>query len=187
MEERELISKLQKGDETAFRWLVEEYRNRVYSTALNILQNREEAEDAAKECFIQVYTAIKQFKGDSKLSTWIYRIAVHKSLEKLRKSKLNHKLLHWLPWWMPDEKKQSAAGFMNPGISFENKEKASKLFKAIDALPENQKMAFVLVRMEGFKHEEAGEIMKLSIKAVESLLSRARENLKKKLDSFYHL
>ena len=186
MEEQELINKLRKGDETAFRLLVEEYRNKVYSTALNILHNREEAEDAAQECFMQVYTGIQHFKGDSKLSTWIYRIVVYKSLEKLRKSKLNQKLLQWLPWWMPDEKKQSTAGFMNPGTSFENKEKASKLFKAIDALPANQKMAFVLVRMEGFKHEEAGEIMKLSIKAVESLLSRARENLKKKLESFYH-
>ena len=186
MEERELISNLQKGDETAFSCLVAAYRNRVYSTALNILQNREEAEDAAQECFIQVYNGIHHFKGDSKLSTWIYRIAVHKSLEKLRKNKLNRKLLDWLPWWMPDEKKKSNAGFMNPGISFENKEKAQHLFKAIESLPEKQKMAFVLVRMEGFRHEEVSEIMQLSIKAVESLLSRAKENLKRKLETIYH-
>jgi len=75
---------------------------------------------------------------------------------------------------------------MNPGISTENKEKASILFKAIDTLPERQKIAFTLLKVQGMKYEEVCDIMQLGVKAVESLISRARENLKKELDHYYN-
>jgi RNA polymerase sigma factor (sigma-70 family) len=185
LNEQELIQQLRQKDEQAFRWLVDNYRNRVFHTVLNILQDDKEAEDAAQETFIQVFESINTFKAESSLSTWIYRIAVHKALDKIRRRKTRQRLHQILPWWMPDEKKSSDEMFQHPGIAAENKEKAAILFKAIESLPEKQKLAFTLIKVQGMNYEEACEVMQQNIKAVESLISRAKVNLQKQLEHFY--
>lgn len=185
MNEQELIQQLKQGNEPAFRWLVENYRNRIFHTALNILQDNKEAEDAAQETFIQVFESVKTFKEESSLSTWIYRIATRKALDKIRRRKTRQKLHKILPWWMPEEKKSSNALFEHPGIAAENKEKAAILFKAIESLPDKQKLAFTLIKVQGMNYEEACEVMQQSIKAVESLISRAKVNLQKQLEKYY--
>ena len=182
---KELIVRLKLGEESAFKVLVENYQDRVYYSVLNILQNADDAEEAAQETFIQVFESIKSFKEESSLGTWIYRIGVRKALEKIRKQKTRQRINSIIPWWMPSEAKSVNAAYLNPGINSENKEKATILFKAISELPNNQRVAFTLIRVQGMKHEEASEIMQLSIKAIESLLSRAKENLKNKL-KYYH-
>ncbi|MFZ4771025.1 MAG: RNA polymerase sigma factor [Ferruginibacter sp.] len=186
MNEQELIHELRQANEAAFRKLVEDYRNRVFSTVLNILQNNEEAEDAAQEIFIQVFESIHSFKGESSLSTWIYRIAVRKALEKIRKKNRRQRLYKILPWWMPEEKKSSEALFLHPGLAAEQKEKAAILFGAIKSLPEKQQLAFTLLKVQGMNYEEACAIMQLSVKAVESLMSRAKVNLQKQLEHYYN-
>lgn len=185
MSEKELIQQLRQGNEPAFRWLVDNYRNRVFSTVLNILQDSKEAEDAAQETFIQVFESVNSFKEESSLSTWIYRIAVRKALDKIRRRKTRQKLHKLLPWWMPDEKRSTDESFLHPGIVAENKEKAAVLFKAIESLPEKQKLAFTLIKVQGMNYEEACEIMQQNIKAVESLISRAKVNLQKQLEVYY--
>ena len=186
MNENELISRLKLGEEPAFKILVETYQDRVYSSVLSILQNIAEAEDAAQETFIQVFESIHSFKEESTLATWVYRIAVRKSLEKIRKQKNRQRLHSIVPWWMPNEAKSIDAAYLNPGINSEHKEKATIILKAISELPNNQRVAFTLIRVQGMKHEEASEIMQLSIKAIESLLSRAKENLKNKLKHYHN-
>ena len=185
MNEKELILNLKQGDEAAFKVLVEKYQDRVYFSVLNILHNADEAEDTAQETFIQVYESISGFKEESSLATWLYRIAIRKALEKIRKQKTRQRLHSMIPWWMPSESKSVDAAYLNPAIGNENKEKAAIIFKAISELPNNQRIAFTLIRVQGMKHEEASEIMELSIKAIESLLSRAKENLKNKLKYYY--
>ncbi|MFN5930647.1 MAG: RNA polymerase sigma factor, partial [Sphingobacteriales bacterium] len=86
-EEAELIDLLKKGDDGAFKRIVESKKDLVYNTALGLLQNVEDAEDIAQEVFIKVYESIHQFKGESAFSTWLYRIAVTKSLELIRSRK----------------------------------------------------------------------------------------------------
>ena len=184
--EKELIASLKQGEASAFKVLVENYQDRVYYSVLNILHNGVEAEDTAQETFIQVYESISGFKEESSLATWIYRIAIRKALEKIRKQKNRQRLHSIVPWWMPSEEKSVDAAYLNPGINNENKEKATLIFKAISELPHNQRVAFTLIRVQGMKHEEVSEIMQLSIKAVESLLSRAKENLKNKLKHYYN-
>lgn len=184
MNEQELIQRLRQQDEPAFRWVVEQYRNRVYHTALNIVQNPAEAEDAAQETFIQVFESIDRFRQDASLSTWIYRIAVRKALDKLRRQKTRQRLQQFIPWWMPEESK-SAGEFHHPGIEAEHKEKSAILFKAIQSLPEKQRLAFTLIKVQGMSYEEATEIMQQHIKALESLISRAKANLQKKLEHYY--
>ncbi|MHA8050497.1 RNA polymerase sigma factor [Aquirufa sp. ROCK-SH2] len=168
-------------DEVAFRDLVKNHQNRIFHHAMQILRNREEAEDVCQETFVQVFESIKSFKGDSSLSTWIIRIVIHKSLEKIRKQKRRQRLLEFLPWWMPNETNSMHATELNPGIQLENKEKAIALYQAIDKLSPNQRVAFTLIKIDEMPYSEASDVMNLSIKAVESLVSRAKENIKKQL------
>jgi len=186
LNEKELIQQLRQGNEPAFRWLVENYRNRVFHTVLNILQDSKEAEDAAQETFIQVFESVKSFKEESSISTWIYRIATRKALDKIRRRKTRQKLHKLLPWWMPEEKKSNEGSFHHPGILAENKEKAAVLFRAIESLPEKQKLAFTLIKVQGMNYEEACAIMQQNIKAVESLISRAKLNLQRELEQYYN-
>jgi RNA polymerase sigma-70 factor (ECF subfamily) len=183
--EQELIHQLKQGDEPAFRWLVENYRNRVFASVLNILQDTKEAEDAAQETFIQAYESIGAFKEEATLATWIYRIAVRKALDKLRRRKRRQRLHTILPWWMPEESKHKNEAFEHPGVLVENKEKAAILFKAITALPEKQRLAFTLIKVQGMSYEDTCAIMEQSVKAVESLVSRAKANLQNSLANYY--
>ena len=87
MLEKELLEKLKNADEAAFRFLVEKYQDKVFNTCLGFLRNVEEAEDLTQEVFIEVYESIVSFRGDAKVATFLYRIAVNKSLDYLRKKK----------------------------------------------------------------------------------------------------
>jgi len=87
LNELELIQRLRTGDEAAFKFLVENYQDRVFNTAIGIVQNAEDAEDVAQEVFIQVFRSIHSFKAESKLSTWIYRITTTRALDHLRNRK----------------------------------------------------------------------------------------------------
>ncbi len=185
MTEQELIQQLRHKDEQAFRWLVENYRNRVFNTILNITRDNSDAEDAAQEVFIQVYESIATFREESGLSTWIYKIAVRKAIDKTRRKKRISTLQQLVPWWMPDEKKSLSNDFHHPGIALEHKEKAVVLFSAINRLPESQKIAFTLIKVQDMSYEEASNILGQSIKAVESLISRAKVNLQKHLEKYY--
>lgn len=185
MNEHELIQRLRQRDEPAFRWLVEHYRNKVFHTILNIVQDTAEAEDAAQETFIQVVESIDRFRQESSLSTWLYRIAVRKALDKTRRKKIRQRLQAVIPGWMPDEKKSGTGEFHHPGISLEQKEKAAVLFRAVQSLPEKQRVAFTLIKIQGLSYEEAMAILQQNIKAVESLVSRAKANLQKRLEQYY--
>ena len=183
MNEQELIQGLRNGEEAAFKYLVDTYQDRVYNTALGIVHNAEDAEDVAQEVFIQVYRSIHSFKGESKLTTWLYRIATTRALDLLRsrKSKKRFGLLQRL-FGDNNEPVYEIPDFNHPGVALERKENAAKLFKAISQLPENQKMAFTLHKIEDLSYQEISEVMKTSLPAVESLMHRAKQNLKKILE-----
>ena len=183
MTEQELIKGLQNGDETAFRYLVDDYQDRVYNTALGILQNAEDAEDVAQEVFIQVYRSIQSFKGESKLSTWLYRIATTRALDLIR-SKKSKKRFGFMQKLFGDsnEPLMEIPDFHHPGIKLDQKESSAKLFKAISELPENQRIAFTLHKIEDLSYHEISEVMRTTVPAVESLMHRAKQNLRKSLE-----
>ncbi len=180
MNEHELIQQLRHGDEAAFKWLVDNFQDKVYNTALGLVQNEKDAEDVAQEVFIQVFRSIKNFKEESKLSTWLYRIAVGKALDLIRskKSKKRFGLMHRLTG-EENEPVRDIPDFHHPGIVLEKKENAARLFKAIRQLPENQKTAFVLHKLENLSYEEISRVLHTSLPAVESLMHRAKINLQK--------
>ena len=183
MNEIELIQGLKKGDETAFRFLVDNYQDRVFNTAIGIVQNAADAEDVAQEVFIQVYRSIHQFKGESKLSTWLYRITTSRALDLLRsrKSKKRFGFLQRL-FGDTNEPLLELPDFNHPGVALEKKENAARLFKAIARLPENQKAAFTLHKLEDLSYQQISEILQTSVPAVESLMHRAKQNLRKMLE-----
>lgn len=183
MNELDLIQQLREGDEHAFKTLVESYQDLVYNTALGIVQNAEDAEDISQEVFIKVYRSVHTFKGESKISTWLYRITVSTALDLLR-SKKSKKRFSFLQRLFGDnnEPLQEVPDFNHPGVALDQKENAARLFKAINQLPENQKVAFTLHKLEDLSYQEISEVMKVSVSAVESLMHRAKQNLKKILE-----
>lgn len=188
MNESELITLLKKKDRDAFKIIVETWQDMVYNTALGILQNEEDAEDTAQEVFIQVYESIHSFKEESKFSTWVYRITVSKAMDHIRKKKRKKRFAFIQSLYGKDDNQMiEPPDFFHPGVSIENKENATALFKAIGKLSDNQKTAFVLSRMEGLSYSEIGDVMKLSDSAVDALLQRAKKNLQSSLKDYYML
>jgi RNA polymerase sigma-70 factor, ECF subfamily len=184
--ETELIEQLKQGDETAFKTIVEQWKDMVYNTILGIVQNETEAEDLAQDVFIKVFEKISTFKGDSKFSTWLYRIATTTALDHLRSKKRKKRFGFLQSLGGDGDEKESIPDFHHPGISLDNKERAAVLFKAIDSLPENQKTAYTLHKLEGLSYRDVSEVLNTTVSAVESLMSRANQNLRKQLEDYYN-
>lgn len=164
-----------------FRDIYNQYSLRVYNTTLSIVQNKDDAEEITQDVFVEVNRSLENFQGQSAVGTWIYRIAVNRSLDFLRKKKRKKR---WAIFGK-DEEAVSIPDFHHPGVQLENKEKAAILFKAIDRLPENQKTAFILAMIEELPQKEIAEVMKISTEAVESLIQRAKSNLRDDLENFH--
>jgi len=187
LNEKELIALLIQQNEAAFKQLVEDYQNKVYNTCLGIIQNASDAEETAQDVFLEVYDSIAKFDQKSTMSTWIYRISINKSLDKLRflKRKKRFGIMHRLFQNGNSDAVFNKPDFVHPGVQLEQKELSVILFKAIDELPDKQKTAYVLHNIEGVSYQEIAVIMETSLSSVESLLFRAKENLKKLLNDHY--
>lgn len=173
--ETELIKQISQGDKIAFKELYALYSNKVYASALHYLQNIPDAEEVTQDVFLSIFNNASSFKGNSSVNTWIYRIAVNKSLNFLKSRKRRTFVFF-------EEYKNEIPDFEHPGIIQENKENAKLMYKAINSLPDAQKTAFILGFIEEKPRQEIADIMETSLKAVESLLQRAKANLKTKLE-----
>lgn len=187
LDERTLVDLLKQGDEGAFRAMVETWQDMVYNTALGIVQVPADAEDIAQEVFVQVYQSVGSFKGDSKFSTWLYRITVTKSLDLERRKKRKKRFAFVKSLFGDDNQVQvHPPDFQHPGVKLDKKEDAAILMGAIKKLPENQRIAFTLHKVEGLSYQEVSDVMQASISSVESLMHRAKTNLRKMLEDHYY-
>lgn len=160
------------------------YKHQVYTLSLHYTQNKEDAEEITQDVFVAVYKSIESFRAESKLSTWIYQITIHKCLDfikRKRAAKRNIFLLQ-LFGFSSNIPLYDKINFYHPGIALEDKEALDNIFVAINELPPNQKTVLILSKLEHKSQVEVAEIMNLSIKAVESLYQRAKNNLKIKLN-----
>jgi RNA polymerase sigma factor (sigma-70 family) len=178
--ELELIAQLRDGNEAAFKHVFEAHQDRIYNTLLYMVQSTEEAKDLTQEVFMDVFLDIEHFKAQSKLSTWIYRIAINKALNHQRFKKVKKRLGVVLSIFNLSPADETP-DFVHPGILLENKELSATLYRAIDQLPEKQKTAFVLRQLEDLSYIEIAEVMQTTTPSVESLLFRAKQNLQKTL------
>src|ERR1019366_4342198 len=163
----ELIELLKKKDRAAFKSIVETWQDMVYNTAVGILQNAEDAEDVTQETFMQAFESGSSFKGESKFSTWLYRITVSKAMDHIRKKKRKKRFAFIQSLYGKEDKPViDPPDFFHPGV---NKENAAVLFKAMKQLPPNQNTAFVLNKVEGLSYLEIADILKITDSAVDAL------------------
>lgn len=187
MTEIAFIQSIKNNEPESFRKLVLSYQDMIINTCYGFVKNHTDAEDVAQEVFIEVYRSISKFREDAKLSTWLYRIAVNKSIDFLRKQK--RKI--WLGSIQSVFGSEAKAMVVedkhqpNPQQILEQNERKIVLQHAIDKLAENQKTAFILHKYEGLSYKEIAKIMDLSLSSVESLMHRAKKNLKKLLYDYY--
>ena len=173
MEERILIEKCAGKDENAFERLISMYEGKIYNICFYLLKNREDAADATQEVCIKIYKSIGKFKGDSKLSTWIYRISYNTCLDYIKKRRDE----------LSFEEVINTEGSLNSkteGI-IEARELKFELKRCILNLSNDFKTVIVLRDIEGLSYLEIAEILNIEVGTVKSRLNRAREALKNEL------
>ena len=175
----QLISLVAQGDEKVFEQLVHKYEQAVFSTIYRYIGNRDDVEDLAQEIFLKVWRNAKKFKGKSKFSTWLYRIVVNHCINYRRKHKYKHTSLDELT------EKGITPESLKVMPDWEQRRRVELVRKAVNELPERQRMALVLSQFEGRSYREVAEIMKVSLSSVESLIFRGRSSLREKLAKVY--
>lgn len=184
MNDQHWLELIRKGDQTAFRELIEHYRPLVYRTSAKFVANVDDRDDLTQEVFIEVWRSINKFRGDASISTWIYRITVNKALNFVQRAKRKNwysGLLRTSDYHEPETRADETAN------NLLRSEGASLINMALDTLPGNQRVAFILSKAEGLSQKEVAAVMELTEKAVESLIHRARTNLRKKLSHYYSM
>ena len=177
------LTELLSNDKDAFQSFYQSYSTKIFNIALGYTKNKEDAEEIVQDVFVKIYQSAASFKGESSVSTWVYRITVNKCLDFLRKQRTKKRFSFLLP--ISDQTKNKVSDFKHPGIDLEHQENLAVIFKGIDLLPNNQKTAFILSFIEDLPRQEVADIMELSLKAVESLLQRGKKKLRENLEKHY--
>ena len=164
----------------SFPDVYEKHQHLAYNLCLNYLQNRQDAEEAAQDVFVKIHAKLPTFEGKSSLKTWVYRVTVNHCLDVLKARKRHKRFAFITGLFGGDEKPDPAfSDFNHPGILLEDREALEMLFGKINQLPDNQKTALILKYIDDLPQREIAEVMQVSEKAVESLLQRAKQQLRK--------
>lgn len=185
--EDEFIEKLKAGDAAAFDTLVTRYASDVHALLIRLTESAEEAGDLTQETFLSALKAIKKFRGEADLKTWLFRIAINQSRNRHR-------------WWQRRRRHQTisldepygqsetplsetvSSSFADPEQETLRREREKMLIKALNDLPDIFREAIVLCDVEGFSYEEIANALEINIGTVKSRISRGREELRKKLE-----
>jgi len=177
LDDDELIRKISCNDLIAFQEFVERHKAFVFNTCCNLIGSYQQAEETAQDVFLQIYKSAGAFRHQSKVSTWIYRLAVNRSLNVIRSNKRSR----WIKSLTTLEIKES--GGKEPDKLLEKKELKDLLREAVDSLPEKQRTAFILNKYENLSSSAIAEILDISANSVEVRIHRAKKSLQKKLAS----
>ncbi len=178
MPEADLILQINTGNKIAFKHLVHAHEKMVMSVCARFFSKLEDVQDISQEVFIEVYKSLNTYRGDAKLSTWIYRIAMTKSLDeiKLRKRKKRISELVTLPGM--ESELNNIAGDDAPDKRVEAFEQNSLLVRALNKLANNQRKALTLSKIEGYSNKEIAGMMKTTTTAVDALIYRSKQTMK---------
>lgn len=188
MDENELIDKVIKGHQTAYIDFINQYKTMVYKICYSFTTNPQDAEELVQDVFVKAIQNIHSFKGKSKFHTWLYKIAVNECINFTRKSKIK------LFFGLKDDHQHQYSDYEHNEVnhkeeSHENKlileENKKQLYHCINQLPKKQKIAFTLHKIDELSQLEVAEIMQLSQSSVESLIHRAKTNLREKLFLYF--
>jgi RNA polymerase sigma factor (sigma-70 family) len=158
--------------------LYEKYAKQVYNLALQYVQQVNDAEEITQDVFLAAHKSLDKFRNESNHGTWLYRITINKSLDFLKAKKRKKRFF----WFTNELSENDSVEFNHPGVLIEHKEETAFIFSCINELPDNQKTALILNKIEQLSIAEIAGVMELSAKAVESLIQRAKTNLSKKIE-----
>ena len=175
----ELIDKIRSGDQAAFKKLFDTYHKSVFRLCLRVLRDSQEAEDMTQDVFLKVFLQIKKFRGESSISTWLYRIAVNLCLNRLRRKKYERFLS--LDFLLEKGRQPAQEPEKEPLARLTQQEKKTLVWNAVDSLPKNQRVAVILNHYMDLSYDEIAETMGLSAASVRSLLFRGKKSLQKRL------
>ena len=170
-----------KNPAADFQNIYSQYHILVYNVSLNYLQNIEDAEEITQDVFVQIHHSFHNFGEKSALKTWIYRITINKCLDYIKHKNSKKRFFIFGLKSQNETEYLNASNFEHPGILLENQEKSKVLFATINELPENQKTAFILSKIDRLSNPEISEVMQVTVSSVESLIFRAKKNLREKL------
>lgn len=179
-----LIEALKKGERASFDRIVDMYQEKGINIAYNMLGNLEDAKDVLQDAFVKIYTGIKNFRGQSKFSTWFYRIVVNCSLDFLRRRKRANKI--FVQGIIDEEGAQPEVPDLHydPAKIIMDNELSRKLDECIESLPEKQRTCFILKHREGLTSSQIAEILKCRYATVKVHLFRAVRALQDKLAAY---
>lgn len=184
--DNELMKRVAKGDDDAFRTLFERHYRLAYSVIYRQLGVASEAEDLVQEAFLRVYRAAPKYEPTAKFSTWLYTVVTNLCLNYKRdKARDRLRLVSGGDDEGGNPLEQLAQDDTPEHDALDQDERTRKVREAIAELPENQRLALILSRYEDKSYEEVAEILKTTVAAVKSLTSRARETLREKLSRFF--
>ena len=179
----QLMTAAQSGDQNAFSQLVDLLADRIYGLAFRMLDNEQDARDAAQDAFVRMWQSRKRWSPKGAVSTWAYRITTNLCLNRLRSKKR---------WQMQrlDSDSENGSGFdiptaeeYSPHNQLENQETKEHLNRAISKLPPRERAAIILRHQQGLSGKEVAKILKTTIYGIDSLLFRARKRLRKIIDN----
>ncbi len=188
-EEEQLVKDLQAGKTESFERLATLFQKKIYALSFNLTRNAMDSEDVTQEVLLTLFKKIHTFQGKSAFSSWVYRITLNATYMKLRSRKKDQSIsiVELLPSF-------NGSGFQQEKIQDWSENTESLLFgnetretiqKAVDLLPDKEKVVFLLRDVEGLSTEKVSEILELTIPAVKSRLHRARLFLRKKLANYF--
>ena len=184
MEENEFIAQIEQREENACRQFVGLHKDMVFRICLGFVNNKEDAEELTQDVFIEAISNIRSFKKEAKIQTWLYRIAINRSLNFKRKKKQTSFLERWgLSSAVENEMQKHNPSATEEGAESKKiaEENNQILYCCIDALKEEQRIAFTLNKVDGFSYAEVADIMKISLSKTETLIYRAKQKLQEKL------
>ena len=185
-EEQVLVRRIQQAEQSAFRELVERYKKNIYHLAYDLTGNHHDAEDLSQEVFIKAFRSIKKFRGDAKLSSWLYRITINTAISQKRKKSVSNMQLQENFEERVNELKQNnnTEFFRNPETNAEAGLMQRHLERATQKLSPREKSIFVLRHYNDLPQQEIADILKINLGTVKSMLFRALKKLQKEL-AFY--
>jgi len=176
------MARVKNGDEEAFRELIEAHQHRVVGTVAKMLGDETDAEDIAQQVFVRIWRSASRYQPTAKFTTWLFKITRNLVFNELRRRK-RHPAYSLDRSVEEDEQPLQAADptTKGPDTALLDEEMQAAIQRAIDELPEVQRMAIVLRRYDDISYEEIGAILNLSVPAVKSVIFRARTELREKL------
>lgn len=171
-DDKYLIKRIKQGDSHAFGNLIDRYKNMVFTLALRMLKNNEDAEEVAQDAFLKAYQHINTFKGNSKFSTWLYQIVYNTCISRLRKKKLDVNQIDDVY-----QKDISTSEYREIEHFITTKEKQEALKKALSELPSDDSFLLTLFYLEELDHKEIAKITELTRDNIKVKIFRARKKL----------